>query len=387
MKTKTKVISIVLSISALIMLVSCQQQKVEWKGIIKEVNGIKVVNNPKEPLYGEVKFELREDLSIGNEKDENSLFYGIVDIALDSQDNIYALEYRNNRIQKFNKDGKYLQTIGRKGQGPGELQSPFQILLDSEDNIYINDDRKIKCFDKEGNSFKEIILRNRIIDFLLNSKGNFLIRTNKASESGHICYFDEVDRKGETVKTIAKFQYGLTRPRGGSLNWVVTFPYVYNLLVTSINAQTFVYGYSKEYKLSIVNEEGRVLFNIAKKETPRRISEKEQNNRKNEHKNLPESVRKSIEFPPHRPFFSRLMCDDQARIYVVKMKSVLDNKYPLEIDIFNKDGYYLYKTEIPLSPYVIKEGYLYTKMSSKEKGEELIKRFRIINWEQIKKGI
>ena len=158
MKSKTKVIPIVLFLSALIMLVSCQKQKAEWKGTIEEVNGIKVVTNPKEPLYGEVEFELQEDLSIGNEKGENSLFYGIVDIALDSQDNIYVLEYRNNRIQKFNKDGKYLQTIGRKGQGPGELQSPFQILLDSEDNIYINDDRKIKCFDKEGNFFKEIIL-------------------------------------------------------------------------------------------------------------------------------------------------------------------------------------------------------------------------------------
>ena len=194
MKNKYSFLMTFCFLVSLVFLGANQNQ--QWKGTVSEVNGIKVVNNPKEPLYGEIEFELQEVLSISNEKDENSLFYEIVDIALDSQDNIYVLEFKNNRIQKFNKDGKYLQTIGRKGQGPGELQSPFQILLDSKDNIYINDDRKIKCFDKEGNFFKEIILKNRIIDFLLNSKANFLIRTNKASESGHICYFDEVDRKG-----------------------------------------------------------------------------------------------------------------------------------------------------------------------------------------------
>lgn len=387
MKSKTKIISITLFFSAHIMLVSYGNQEVEWKGKVEYKNGIKVIKNPQEPLYGEIKFELEEDLSIGKEDDENYMFYRIVDIALDTQNNIYVLEYGNKQIQKFNRNGQFLQTIGRRGQGPGEFGSPFQIFIDRSDNIYVSDNRKIKIFNKKGNSHKDIVLKNRIIDFSLNSEGIFMVKFRRPKEIGHICYFDKVDRNGKILKTIARFPYGLTQPKGGNINWVVTYPYIFDLFMASLNGNTFIYGYSKEYKISVVDENGRILFNFTKDEPYLRISEREKSERRKKHKNLPESLLKSVQFPSHRPFFNRIMCDNQARIYIMKMKSVLDNKYPLEIDIFSKDGYYLYKTEISLDPYEIKEGYLYTKMSSKEKGEELIKRFKIRNWNQIKEGV
>ena len=52
MKNKTKVISIVLSFSVFFMFVSCQKQKAEWKGTIEEVDGVTIIKNPKEPMYG-----------------------------------------------------------------------------------------------------------------------------------------------------------------------------------------------------------------------------------------------------------------------------------------------------------------------------------------------
>ena len=65
MKSKTKVIPIILFFSALMMLVSCQQQKAKWKGTIKEENGVTIVKNPKKPIYGEDVFSLEEELTIG----------------------------------------------------------------------------------------------------------------------------------------------------------------------------------------------------------------------------------------------------------------------------------------------------------------------------------
>ncbi len=50
---------------------SADRQKPQWKGKIEYENGVKVIKNPNEPLYGEITFELEEDLSIGNEEDEN----------------------------------------------------------------------------------------------------------------------------------------------------------------------------------------------------------------------------------------------------------------------------------------------------------------------------
>ncbi len=38
----------------------------QWKGKIEDEEGIKIIRNPTDPLYGEIEFDLEEDLSIGN---------------------------------------------------------------------------------------------------------------------------------------------------------------------------------------------------------------------------------------------------------------------------------------------------------------------------------
>jgi hypothetical protein len=101
MKHKFNFILVGLIISAFILSLACQKQKTGWQGTIEEENGIKVVKNPAEPMFGELVFELEEDLSIGSVEDENTMFYRIGGIDVDSQHNIYVLDSGNHRIQKF----------------------------------------------------------------------------------------------------------------------------------------------------------------------------------------------------------------------------------------------------------------------------------------------
>lgn len=61
MNNKTKVVSIILFLSLIIMLASCKPQKAEWKGTIEEENGVTVVKNPKEPMYEEDVCSIEED--------------------------------------------------------------------------------------------------------------------------------------------------------------------------------------------------------------------------------------------------------------------------------------------------------------------------------------
>ena len=166
----------VIFIALLLFVFGCGKTKKEqaplWKGKIEWEDGVKVVNNPSEPVYGEILFDLEEDLSIGREDDENYLFYRATDVAVDEQDNIYVLEYRNCRIQKFDRNGNYLQTIGKKGQGPGEFERPLQLLLDKTGKIYVKDGRKIKIFDREGNYLRDFLLKNYPYELFTDGEGN-----------------------------------------------------------------------------------------------------------------------------------------------------------------------------------------------------------------------
>ena len=62
-----KHIYFILLIICFFILVSCNQKKTDWKGTIEKIDGVAVVNNPKEPMYGEESFVLEEELSIGEE--------------------------------------------------------------------------------------------------------------------------------------------------------------------------------------------------------------------------------------------------------------------------------------------------------------------------------
>ena len=108
MKFQIKLVLVVFIIFFFAAADAKEKQKPQWKGKIEYENGIKIIKNPKEPLYGEIKFELEEDLSIGREDDENYLFYRAMDIVQDSEENIYIADSRNFRVQKFDNKGQYL---------------------------------------------------------------------------------------------------------------------------------------------------------------------------------------------------------------------------------------------------------------------------------------
>ena len=147
MKNKNFIYSIILFLSVFIIIVSCRQQKLEWKGTIEEVDGVTVVKNPIEPMYGEDVFSLEEELSIGEvEGREEYMFSQIGNLAVDDEENIYVLDRKEFHIKVFDKDGEYLRTFGRKGQGPGELNRPSSILITPQNEIMVEDSRVLHFF-------------------------------------------------------------------------------------------------------------------------------------------------------------------------------------------------------------------------------------------------
>ncbi|WP_299986705.1 IPT/TIG domain-containing protein [uncultured Pontibacter sp.] len=79
-------------------------------------------------------------------------------ITFDTKDNLYALSYSVSKLSKYNKEGKLLFEIGTRGSGPGQFSYPNAIKVNSKEEIFVADsgNRRIQKFDKEGNFLQEI---------------------------------------------------------------------------------------------------------------------------------------------------------------------------------------------------------------------------------------
>jgi hypothetical protein len=120
-----------------------------------DVGDVKIVKNEGSGAWHRSgkKVSFNKTLSIGVfEEDENEMFHTPMDVAVDDSGNIYVLDTGNNRIQKFDQKGNYLLTIGRKGEGPGELLKVWDIELDSKGNIVVFDwmTNRISTFNGQG---------------------------------------------------------------------------------------------------------------------------------------------------------------------------------------------------------------------------------------------
>ena len=156
MRIKVNIIPAVLLLLVFIVLVSCQQQKAEWKGTIVEVDGVTVVRNPKEGLWDsqeEAKVAMIKERQIGElDGPEEFLFVLISDVAVNSKGDIYVADRKLNEIRKFNKDGKHLSTLGRRGQGPGEFQSIHIVSVNTRDDLIVFDNmlERVSIFSDNG---------------------------------------------------------------------------------------------------------------------------------------------------------------------------------------------------------------------------------------------
>ena len=62
-----------------------------------------------------------------------------------------------DRILKFSKDGKFIKSWGKRGNGPGEFDTPHQLAMDSTGRLFVADrvNNRIQIFDQDGKLLEE----------------------------------------------------------------------------------------------------------------------------------------------------------------------------------------------------------------------------------------
>lgn len=73
-------------------------------------------------------------------------------VAIDDKGRIYVAESGRHRVSVFDKKGKPVRTIGRKGSGDGELFCPAGVAISTNGDVFVSDsgNHRIVVFDRKG---------------------------------------------------------------------------------------------------------------------------------------------------------------------------------------------------------------------------------------------
>ncbi len=85
-------------------------------------------------------------------------FNGPTDVAQAPDGNFFVADgHWNNRIVKFDKDGRYVMEWGKKGSGKGDLNVPHTIVIDRRGRVLVGDrsNERIQIFNQDGEYLDE----------------------------------------------------------------------------------------------------------------------------------------------------------------------------------------------------------------------------------------
>lgn len=345
---------------------------------------VPVTISSSDPVHGDLKYELIEDLCIGSEADPQKLFNLVVDIDCDNAGNIYVVDADNFRIQVFDQSGRYIRTVGRRGQGPGEFQGPRSICLDEAAGRIAIIERGgiIRIFGLDG-KFEESILVSGLRKLFSSGKGRFLALLikgddKKAAYSNILC---RVDSMGQ-ISGIMEYPF---YPFSAKLS---TGSYAYSenryeegLRLAKLSKETFAIGHSGAFEIMLINAEGAILSRFQKDEPPPVFTAEERRKFK-----IAEARRRANAVPKKKPYFFELLADSLDRIYVQRNMAAGTTSIEVrdkELDVFDRTGRFLYRTRLPANTRVIRDGRLYCWEVNEDEGMEYVKRYRIQNWNRI----
>jgi streptogramin lyase len=91
----------------------------------------------------------------------------------------------NSRLIKFNKDGKFIKEIGKKGTAHGEFDQPHALALDSRGRLFVGDrgNNRIQILDLDGNFLEEWFQFSRPSGIYIDKQDNIYVAD---SESGSV---------------------------------------------------------------------------------------------------------------------------------------------------------------------------------------------------------
>ncbi len=334
----------------LCFMVGCKEEETMVERSMEE--GVEVIVNHLEPytIKGEAsQLYLDEEFIIDLERDDLAVLgiTGADTFDVDSDGNIYfVIRYReDNKIFKFNRQGKFESSFGRGGQGPGELQEPQSFRINSFNQLIISDyRRKICIFNENEEVIQEIKLdpKYRIATLLKN--GKILVQKPILNqEEGMVEY--QIILCSSDLEETQILQAVRRRPNISLAKKINPLEiYYYDFLWVISKELIYIGNYRNEYEILIYDTEGNLIRKIRKEYDPvpvpsrlqDEILDRFEKHPMNEELKLKEKVDFPKSYPPYQFFF----VDEENRLFVMTFEKGEGPK-DFICDIFNPDGVFV----------------------------------------------
>jgi DNA-binding beta-propeller fold protein YncE len=123
----------------------------------------------------------------GVAKEGPDTFNGPTDVAIAPNGDIFVSDGHvansNGRVVKFSKDGKFIKAWGKKGTGPGEMDTPHSIAMDSRGRLFVADraNSRIQIFDQDGRFLDQWKQFGRPSGIFIDKKDNIYVADSQSN--------------------------------------------------------------------------------------------------------------------------------------------------------------------------------------------------------------
>jgi len=344
------------------------------------VRGTVTTVNPDKPLKGQWNLNPRKVWQVDHAGDD---VFSRVEIAVSQDGTLYAHDWRNKCIYRFDNNGTFKQTFGTSGEGPGEIRSHLKTFI-VKDKLIAADIDRLHYFTQPGKFIKAVpnMLFQREPQVFLN-ENEFIAAPSFAvpdDGKGRITY---VDLKTGTAEIMGEFSLPRAKAGGRRIQLIGLTP----MIITGYDYDNnkLYYGVNDTYEIQVMQLNGKVLDTFSVKRQKKSVSD--------------ETLRKQIklidasapvneiikQLPKEITYYHRITIH---KGYVLVFEDNFGTDWESQpIDIFSLDGKYLYRTVFRPGPgakiyytsmgsILIEGDYLYVVLEDNA-GEVVIAKYRI----------
>ncbi|MDE2795252.1 MAG: 6-bladed beta-propeller [Gemmatimonadota bacterium] len=319
---------------------------------------------------------LVREVSIGElEGPEEYLFGSIWSIAVDDDRNVYVFDEQAQHVRVFDSEGVYMETLGGRGEGPGEFSRAEAIALLPDGRLVVRDpgNMRIEVFGP-GTGRTEQWRYNSGYAYSMSplhtdALGRTFLVTRDVSRDGFVMHIIVIGPDGTHVDTLPEPSSPLEPPiltaefsgEGESGSTSAPVPFSPRFQWTVHPSGHFLTGLPSEYRIDLARDDG--VLRIERATDPPPIHDDE---RSVQRERVVRSMRNTDPnwswtgppIPEHKPFYQGLVAGRKGRIWVrlVTESHPVENenhdpenpfstpviwREPLRYDVFESDGTYL----------------------------------------------